>query len=124
MTTPISETVRRVFANRFLKWGIMIRDAVIDSSEIHVINKDDWEIKYVSSINEKGKFYEFYGKHSELHDTHFRIYEDGEVEELEVLTDRYDYNPSIPGDQATQKEVYLENNRRIYESLKAIGLHV
>lgn len=124
MTTHISEEVRRVFANRFLKWGILLRDAVIDSSEAHVILKEDWEIKYVQSENAQGKFYEFYGKHINKHDTHFRIYENGVVEELEVLTDGYDYNPSIPGDKKSQREAFIENNKKVFESLKSIGLHV
>lgn len=124
MTFEIAEVVKRSFANRFLKWEILIDEAVINGAKAHVINKAGWHIKFVKGNNEQGHYYEFYAQHPSITDMHFRIYDSGFEEELEILTDGYDYNPSLPGDQTLQRESFIASNRKVYESLKAAGLQM
>lgn len=124
MTYNISEEIRRTFANRFLKWGILLRDSVINGASTHVINKADWQIKFIQGINEEGSYLEFYGKHPEHHDLHFKIFENGDEILLEALTDGYNYNPALPGDRVVQREQFVKDNKEVYEKLKALGLHV
>lgn len=123
-TIQFSEETRRSFANRFLKWGIMLREAVIDRASIHVIAKEDWHIKFIEGENAEGKYLEFYTTHPTLHDTHFRIYDNGQEEELEALTDGYDYNEALPGDKRLQRQTFVENNKKVYEQLKNVGLQM
>lgn len=124
MTYPLTEEMRRTFANRFLKWEVLLREAVINGGGTHEINKGGWHIIYVEGQDDQGHYLEFYAKHPDQHDTHFRIYQNGEMKELEALLEGYDYDPALPGDQFAQRNEFIEKNRKIFLELKLAGLHV
>lgn len=119
----VNEDIKRAFANKFLKWGLLLEDSVIDSAHAHIIRKKDWEIRFIQSENEKGKYLEFYAI-SHIHsDEHFRIYQNGIVEMCDVIHEGYSYDPSLPGNKEIQRAEYLENNKKVYEYLKNSGLY-
>jgi hypothetical protein len=120
----ISDNVHRTFANRFLKWGILLNEAVINAASAHVINKDKWKIKFVQGQDDQGHYLEFYAIHPDKADSHFKIYESGDVTELPALTEDYDCNPSLPGQCSIERESFIEKNKEIYESLKRVGLEM
>jgi len=118
----LSEEIKRAFANRFLKYGILIDQAVLNSTCAHIIIYDNWQIKFIEGDNIQGKYLEFYTQRSNHSDTHFRIYQNGYVEELEAVSQGYAYDRTLPGDKEMQHTKYVENNKKIYNSLKEIGL--
>lgn len=119
----LNEAIKRTFANRFLKWGILLDHAVINSQSVYVIQQEDWQIKFIESNDDKGGYLEFYTSSKKYGDTHFRIYESGELMELEALKENYLYDENIPGSKEASHEVYVSENKKIYEYLKSVGLY-
>lgn len=121
--TVLTEEIKRAVANRYLQWGIILDDAIFSSVESHFIQKKGWEIRFIEGENEKGKYVEFYDMNNITGDTHYRVYTDGEIEELEAIAEGFTYDVSVPGDREVKHKEYVENNKRIYEELKEIGLY-
>lgn len=119
----ITEDIKRSFANHFLKWQLLLEDAVIDGMNTHVIKKEEWEIRFIENENADGKYLEFYAISSMYSDSHFRIYQNGVIEELDVILEHYSYDETLPGNKEIQKEEYLEQNKVVYEYLKENGLY-
>ena len=119
----VTENIKRSFANHFLKWKLLIEDAVIDSMGTYVINKDDWEIRFVEGDNGDGNYLELYAISSKYSDCHIRIYQNGAVEELDVILEHYSYDETLAGNKELQKKEYLEQNKVVYEYLKETGLY-
>lgn len=118
-----SEIVKRSFANKYLKWGLLLDDAVIDSVGAHVINKDEWEIRFIEASDSKGAYLEFYAISSTYPDEHFKLYQDGLIVTCDTIAEGYSYNESLPGNKETQREAYIKNNRKVYDYLKDTGLY-
>ena len=119
----VKEDVKRAFANRFLKWGLLLEDCVIDSANTYVINKQSWEIRFIKDLDNRGKYLEFYCISSEFSDEHFKIYEDGSIEECEIIKAQYPFDPSLPGDKEIARKKYLDENKVVYDYLKEKGLY-
>ncbi|MCH4888044.1 DUF247 domain-containing protein [Acidaminobacter sp. JC074] len=119
----VKEDVKRAFANRFLKWGLLLEDCVIDSSNSHVIKKDAWEIRFIEDTNDRGNYLEFYCISHEFSDEHFKIYEDGTIEECDIIKAQYAFDPTLPGDKEIARDLYLKENQVVYEYLKEKGLY-
>lgn len=117
--TVLTEEMKRAVANRYLKWGILIDDAVINNDEAHLILKKGWEIRFIQGEN----YLEFYAMNNITGDTHFKVYANGDVEELEAVSESFTYDVSIPGDQDAKRKIYAEKNKIIYDTLKALGLY-
>lgn len=118
----LNEEIKRAFANRFLKWSILLNEAVLGAHNYYEINHEGWQIRFVESRDEQGGFLEFYTMHKNYGDTHFRIYDSGSVVELEALRENYLKHDDIPGREPQLREIYLEENRKIFHDLKDIGL--
>lgn len=119
----VTEEVKRTVANKYLHWKILLSDAMINSDGVHLIKKEGWDIKFIEGENSKGGFLEFYSIKSNRNDEHFRIYVNGDLEELEAIVDGYSYDETVPGDKDSKHTEYTENNKRIYNQLKEIGLY-
>ncbi len=121
-STILTEEIKRTFANRFLKWGLLL-NATLDSSKTNLIKKLDWEIRFVDGSNDVGKYLQFYAINDNMQDSHFRIFENGDVEELEAIAESYDFDETIPGDKEKKHHEYTDRNRAIYIKLRALGLY-
>lgn len=119
----LTEEIKRSFANKYLKWGLLIDDSVIDSAGVNLIQKESWEIRFIEATDEKGDYLEFYAISSDYSDEHFRIYNDGQIETCATIAEGYSYNESLPGNKAVQRQAYVEKNREIYQYLKTVGLY-
>jgi len=119
----LSEEIKRSFANKYLRWGLLLDDSVIDSAGVNVIKKDDWEIRYIESSDENGNYLEFYAISSEYSDEHFRIYSNGDINTFEAISEGYSYNESLPGNKEVQRQAYVEKNKQVYKYLKEVGLY-
>ena len=119
----VTEEIKRSFANKYLKWSLLLEDAVIDSAKAHVINTDEFEIRFVESLDDQGKYLEFYVIGHYHSDEHFKIYQDGHIEEGDIILEGYSYNESLPGSREKQRQEYFENNRKVYDYLKNTGLY-
>lgn len=119
----VTEDIRRSFANHFLKWQLLLDDAVIDSMNTYVIKKDAWEIRFIENQNDDGKYIELYAISPDYSDSHLRIYQNGVIEELDIIMEHYSYDESLPGNKEIQKEAYVEQNKLVYKYLKETGLY-
>ncbi len=119
----LTEEIKRSFAGKYLKWGLLLEDSVINSASTHVINKEKWEIRFIENEDKMGKYLEFYAISSDYPDEHFRIYDDGTIQSCDTILEGYSYNESLPGSKEIQREAYIENNRKVYEYLKETGLY-
>lgn len=119
----VNEEIRRAFANKYLKWGILLEDSLIDSAGAHVINKKEWEIRFIECNDEDGLCLEFYAISPEHPDEHFKIYQSGDMKTCETIKDGYSYNEYLPEQEKVEKQAFIEKNKKIYEYLKDTGLY-
>lgn len=118
----LNENIKRAFANRFLKWGILLNEAVLGRENYYQINHQDWQIRFIESLDSEGGYLEFYTMNKLVGDTHFRIYANGNVVELQALRENYLSGETIPGRKKLLKEIYVEENKKIFDDLKLKGL--
>ena len=119
----LTEEIKRSFAGKYLKWGLLLEDSVINSASTHVIRKENFEIRFVENEDNEGKYLEFYAISSEHADEHYRIYDDGSIKSCDTILEGYSYDESLPGSKEIQREAYIENNRKVYDYLKETGLY-
>ncbi len=122
-SSVLTEEIKRTFANKFLKWGLLLNYAAVDYAKTHLVKKDSWEIRFIECDDSKGKYLEFYAIHDSFKDTHFRIFDNGEEEELEAIAESYDYDETVPGDKEKKHNEYTNRNRELYKQLKDLGLY-
>jgi hypothetical protein len=67
------------------------------------------------------EYMEFYRFHR-FGDEHARIWEDGTVEDLDVLETMYTYNPEIPGDKERKEEESAQRYEILLGELSEAGL--
>ena len=67
------------------------------------------------------EYLEFYRFHR-FGDEHARIWEDGTVEDLDVLETMYTYNPEIPGDKERKEEESAQRYEILLGELSEAGL--
>jgi hypothetical protein len=78
------ERIEQRFNERFKKWQIRLPPEDIAERRRGMILERGWSIKYLFGRNEKGEYLDVYASHRMTDDTHERVYESGEVEELEA----------------------------------------
>jgi len=67
------------------------------------------------------EYMEFYRFHR-FGDEHARIWEDGTVEQLDVLETMFAYNPEIPGDEERKREESAQRYESLLRELSEAGL--
>ena len=67
------------------------------------------------------EYMEFYRFHH-FGDEHARIWEDGTIEQLDILETMYGYNPKIPGDEERKSEESARRYENLLKELAKAGL--
>ena len=113
---------REVFAETFSHWGIEIGAAALERGRGQ-IRQDGWSIRFIRGVEDGREYIEYYATHRMTSDSHVRIWENGETEELDAIWPQYSYRAEIPGDRERAHTEYLEHNRRVAAELAELGLY-
>lgn len=77
-------------------------------------------VRYLFGRNERGEYLDFYCRHRTAGDQHWRIFEDGGTEQLEVPTS-WRSSSKDPEEDARLQEAFYTENTRIYKLLRNKG---
>lgn len=77
-------------------------------------------VQYLFGRNERGEYLDFYCRHRHAGDQHWRIFEDGGMEELEVPAN-WSRASDDPEENARFKEEFYAYNNRVYQMLRDKG---
>lgn len=100
------------FARYFAHWGIELPEIAVAGRKRGELFQAGWSVRWLFGFDEKGEYLDFYAVHRMTNDRHLRIHENGEVTELEALSELI-----LVGNE---KEYYARN-RRVGRMLKAKG---
>jgi hypothetical protein len=100
-------------------WHATLPEADLELGRPGLLNADNWQIRYCFGQKEGRDYMDVYGSHRMTNDRHLRLYEDGEMEDLEALRMSYGWDPKIPGDEERSKREHIEYNTRIWGMLDA-----
>lgn len=77
-------------------------------------------VQYLFGSNDRGEYLDFYCRHRHAGDQHWRIFEDGSTEQLDVPTS-WRLSSDDPDRDARLKEEFYAENTRIYKMLRDKG---
>lgn len=77
-------------------------------------------VQYLFGSSDRGEYLDFYCRHRHAGDQHWRIFEDGGMQELEVPTS-WRLSSNEPAEDARLKEAFYAENTRIYGLLRDKG---
>lgn len=113
------ETIAETFANRFAHWNITIPKENLENRENGFIQEAGWLIQYCFGVD-NGEYLDYYAAHRMTEDSHVRIYQDGQVEQLPAL-----YGIRIvkkdPEEDKRLEEEYYRHNREVTRMLARKG---
>lgn len=73
------------FAKHFSHWQITLPEKNLKKRCSGFIHDAGWLIQYCFGEDENGEYLDYYATHRMTDDSHVRIYEDGEIEDLPTL---------------------------------------
>lgn len=111
--------IRAEFARAFRLWEITLPEENVEQRKSGFIGKDGWGIKFIFGIENDVEYLEYVCGHRMLYgEPHVRIFESGEIEQLE--SESHCYNPNDP-----EKELKMKTqDERIRQELKQKGLYL
>jgi hypothetical protein len=113
--------IKECFDARFGDFGIFLSEDDYINKKSGMIRKNGWAIHYLFRNDGSRDYIEYYSSHRMTDDNHVRIYDDGTREYLEAIRSWCPYSQNAEKNKKLENE-YFENNRRIYNDLKKIGL--
>lgn len=123
---PLS-LIQKAFARFFSYFGHTLPDDNVRLRKRGQIGgEDDGDygmgdvVQYLFGHNERGEYLDFYCRHRHAGDQHWRIFEDGGMEELEVPTS-WSRASDDPEENARFKEEFYAYNNRVYQMLRDKG---
>jgi hypothetical protein len=117
MTSQIQSKFKAHFSS---KWGIALPASALLNKEHGIIRRCGWIIEYLFDKNSKGYYLDFYSSHRMTDDCHYRIYENGQTERLEIPLTTYPLSDDPIEAQKSKKE-YADYNQHVYKLLKEKG---
>lgn len=78
-----------------------------------------WSVNYVLHEVDGRPCLDFYATNRFTNDRHVRIFEDGQLEELDAPFEAFVHDPKVPGDRERAERAYFDHNRRVYELLRS-----
>lgn len=114
--------IDRKFVEYFANWDIHLPPGAEAAMRRGSIHKAGWAINYIFGDDEE-RYVEFYASHRMTNDRRHRIYASGRVETLDAIQEMYMYDPKVAGSEEQSKRKYLEDNQRIAEELRQLGLY-
>lgn len=118
------ELSKKLFDQYFKNWAIELPEDHLTNRLSGTIFKAGWNIRYIFGKDDGREFLEFYATHRMTDDRHCKIYDDGEMIDLDAICSMYVYDPMIPGDREKSERENRERNNRIYKELETKGLNV
>lgn len=116
--------IKKSFDQYFLNWEIVLPEGNLTNRLAGNILKAGWTIRYNFGMEHGREYLEFYAVHRMTDDRHSKIYDDGEIVDLDAISSMILYNPKIPGDEEQQSRINCERNKRIYKELQDKGLDI
>jgi len=113
--------IKEVFENQFHeRFGIELPEEALTTKQIRAFRQEGWVIQ-ICFGNEGGREYmDYYASHRMTSDRHCRIYEDGELKDMEALSTIRLVSKDPVEDKKLEKE-FFERNRRIAKELAEKG---
>lgn len=112
--------IEEAFNKRFNPWNITLPEENIKNRQNGYIQEFGWLIQYCFGEDDKGEYMDYYAAHRMTDDSHVRIYEDGEEEQLPALEGWF--LTSEDPEEAKRLEVeHNERNRKVLEMLAEKG---
>lgn len=119
--------IQKIFAEFFSYFGHTLPEENVRLRQRGQIGgEDDGDygygdvVQYLFGRNERGEYLDFYCRHRHAGDQHWRIFEDGGTEQLEVPTS-WRSSSKDPEEDARLQEAFYAENTRIYKLLRDKG---
>jgi ADP-ribosyl-[dinitrogen reductase] hydrolase len=87
-----------------------------------IIAEGGWSIRYLLGRENSRTFMELYAINRRTSDRHLRIFEDGTVETLPIVSQGYTYKPDVSGDEERAKQEQESKDQPIISDLRRKGL--
>ena len=114
------EKIREAFKTYFDEFELELPQKIEKKG---TVAEHGWTITYVLTSDEQGQTcLDFLAQHRMTNMRHVRIYQNGEIKELESIQESYGYNHEIEGDQARAEREFQEHNERVAKILRAKNL--
>ena len=114
--------IHEVFADYFQHWGSSLLTDALQACQPGEIRSHGWRIQYQFGTNNSGGFLDFYASHQMTNDSHLRIYESGETEDLPAYWDMIVYPANATTKQKKQAErEYQQHHAEVSKELKRKG---
>ncbi len=112
--------IREAFAAYFKDFGIRLPADLQPSGGL--IKQAGWNIRYNVGRDGGRSYLELYALNRMTNDRHLRIYDDGTVETLGIVSQGVTFNPDIPGDRERAERERKASDERLIADLKRKGL--
>ena len=112
----IEEEFNRVFAH----WDIELPPGAVESRQVGRILKRGWTIWYLSGLDGKAQYLDYYAMHRMTDDRHVRIYSDGKTEGLDTIRDMRRTSKD-PEENKRLAEEFFAHNRKVHQMLEEKG---
>ncbi len=87
-----------------------------------LIKQAGWNIRYTLGRDGGRGYLELYAMNRMTNDRHLRIYDDGTVQTLGIVSQGVTFNPDIPGDRERAERERKTSDERLIADLKRKGL--
>jgi hypothetical protein len=112
--------IKEAFAAYFKDFDIQLPADVRPSGGL--IKQAGWNIRYTFGQDGGRSYLELYALNRMTNDRHLRIYEDGTVQTLGIVSQGVTFNPDVPGDRERSERERRASDERLIAELKQKGL--
>ena len=111
------------FNNRFAPSGIRLPPEDIVQRRRGCIRQAGWTLWYLFGVDDRGEYLDLYARHRKSFDTHTRLREDQEPEELPAI-DGFFQTSDDPAEARQLAAAYYDEQQRVVTLLAAKGFDV